>query len=974
MNEGTNNYGVFKLTPTDEIVSRTLQANYRNYSNVIWETGKPALDSEWNLINDMASDNLRNSIQAIAPSGWLTLGESANTTHSSLSNTVEFYAQNNKLEATLPNVVVNGWPILVGGVNHTDSILNIITLESAGVIERYDFVFLEVWRAQLRSRDTENNPIAQNKPDTNYVWKFGNVQFMGSNLPDDMIDPVFDSEISQRVQIQYRIRVVSDVSFANTDSIGFEDIVVQAQGGGTNPQVTGYTFSNMSNELGDVGLWRAGSGDEASQLALHAVDGYSYAIPMFKIYRRSTTVYSDTGGDTPSALYNQTGNSAVMAMGTSDRPDEKYNDGIETTDIIDLRQKISLTGWDYQKIIDNNLDKLFRGQLRTNFVQRLAYDSISDSDINGYVDFLSNMGASGKRKFWSDALTTQSNIFAEVKITTTSTTLDVYRATGSGPWANGNSIVVKVTSRLPVGTTIKATPRIYAEDKSRTNLASYGIWTGLGTAQATFTFSSDVSTFDSYDLWVYYDIDLPAGQGLSQVPDELLKVVYTNSSSFANGVVIRGTIIKSKTNRFQDLFGHTYQNKDNVTTYTEAQSTTQRKQVEIAPMIQTTSVKNGPTRTLEVETLDHTAKTIYVPFPLQHLRGVYTSAVGGTELAMRQETAQQISAIEPATNQFLISEGNFVAIITSLQYIPSGPGSEIELIGVYNPVFEHRVVTGEDVGTRVSLYNSSGEVWEIPAGATYDQFRWTGTRTRTRLGAGYGYDLNGTIIDCTDSNNSGLISSMADRQQLWIDCDYLGAAHEGAELRIIYSYTPYQGSNIGSQEVSLVHKREKGFFFNNGTGGGTVSFGAGGTSNSFYSPISSRLPGSFNDYLRNGTPIEILSSGQKRFDTDFWSTASYDVYGYMGGGLLIANDYVLPSIPETTLRGFIGLPMSQVIFENPTVDATYAEFILPLLVRNKATGQIYLMVQIGNKGVHITGEGTIFIELYHLDERILTKE
>jgi hypothetical protein len=973
MNEGTNNYGVFKLTPSDEIVSRTLQANYRNFSNVIWRTGKPALDSEWNLINDMATEITRNSIFSTTYSGWLNLGKNRNELCSNIQNTIEYYSQENENEAVIPNAIVNGWPVLIGGSNYTDSSLNLIELQPSGAIERFDFVFLEVWRAQLRSRDTENLPIAQNKPSSDYIWKFGNVQFGGTNIVDDVIDPVFNEEISERVQIQYRIRVVSGVVFTNTDSSGFEDASVRGQGGGTTPQTINYNFVNMAEELGDPGLWRAGSGNEASQVALQSVDGYSYAIPMFKIYRRSTTVYNDTGSDLLTALYNQTGNSAVMSDLVSDRPDEKFNDAIYSSDIVDLRNKISLSGFDFSKILEFNLDKLFRGQLRSNIAQKITYDSISDTDVLGYTDFLDNMGTNGKRRIWSDASSNQNDIFAEVKITTVDDTLDVYRGTGSGPWASGDTIVVKVTSKLPVSSIILSTPRIYAEDKTISNLSSCGNWTNLDTNQAIFTFNSSVTVFGSYDIWVYYDINLPAGQGISHVSDELLKVTYTNYDSFLNGNVIRGNIIKSKSNRFQDIFGHTYQNKDNNNTYVESKSTFQRKQIEITPMIQTTSIKNGPTRTLEVETLDHVAKTIYVPYPLQHLRGVYTSATGGTEIAMRQETVQTVSSIDIINNKILLSEDYFIAIITSLQYIPSGPGSEVELIGTYNPVFEHVVVTGESIGSRVSLYTNSGVLWTIPSGATYDQFKWSGTRIRVRQDSGYGYDLNGLIIDCTDSNNAGLITTMADRQQLWIDCDYFGAPHKGAELRLIYSYTPYQGSSVGGQEISLIHRREKGIFFNNGTGGGTISYGTDGTSNISYTPLSSKLPGSFNDYLRDGQVIEILSSGQKRFDSDIWMSASYDIYGYRTGGSLVSEDYIVPSMPEIAQRGFLGLPVYEVIFEEPVIDSTYAEFIIVLLVKNKVTGQLYLMLQIGNKGIHVRGEGNVFVDIFHLYERVLVK-
>lgn len=978
MNLGTNNYNALKLTPSEEIVSRTIQTNYKSYTNVIWRTGKPALDSEWNLINDLSMEMFTNTIRSVLPSGWLNLGKNKHTTNSGISNTIEFYAQENQQDLVLPNAIVNGWPLLVGGTNYSSSILNRIVLEAPGS-RRTDFVFLEVWRAQLRARDENNAPYNQNKPTSEYVYKFGNVQFAGTNLPDDSIDTVFNEETSERVQIQYRIRTVPNVIFTNTDSSGFENSSVQAQGAGSTPQLTGYGFTNMATELGDAGLWRAGNGNQASQTTLKTVDGYVYAIPMFKISRRGTNPYNDTAGDLASVPYNQAGNSTALSSLVSDRPDKKFNDGIDASDIVDLRNKIALS-LNYQKIMEQNLDKLFRGTLKSNWQQTLAYDSISDTDVLGYNDFLSNAGASGKRIFWSDAITQQSDIFAKVTTTTFSTSLDVYRGAGTGNWAIGNTIVFKTTTRLPVGTIIKATPRLYLEDTAKTPITG-GTWFGLNTDQATYALPPGIWVGTNYSIWVYYDLELPANQGLTYTPDELLRVQYFNSSLFgSSGTVVRGTNIKTETMRYQDLLQHPFENKTNTETFTETSLVKQRKQIKVSPLIQTTSEKNGATRTLQVETLNKTAKTVHVPYPLQHLRGVYTSATGGTEIAMQQVvTRLQVSDLIISENKILLEEDSFIGTLTSLQYIPSGVGSEIELLGyIYQGsalsfVLEHKVVTGSAIGSRIILCNQTGDIWPIPIGATESQFKWAGTRIKVRQSAGYGYDIGGYIIDCSQSYNNSYINSMADRQPVWLDCDYLGAPHDGADIRMIYSYTPYQGSSVGGQTLSLAYKREKGIFFNNGTGGGTISVtGSSGTSNQTYTPVSPRLPGSLDDHLRNGTAIEITSPGKKRYNTDFWSAATYDLYGYHGGGQLWSEDYTMPTLQAP--RGFFGLPMLEVIFEEPLVDATYAEFVMPILVKDKITGQLYLMVQIGNKGIH-TGEigENILIDLFHLEERIITK-
>jgi hypothetical protein len=200
--------------------------------------------------------------------------------------------------------------------------------------------------------------------------------------------------------------------------------------------------------------------------------------------------------------------------------------------------------------------------------------------------------------------------------------------------------------------------------------------------------------------------------------------------------------------------------------------------------------------------------------------------------------------------------------------------------------------------------------------------------------------------------------------------DYFGAVHNGAELRICYDYTPYQGVDVGSQELEMIHKRQKGVFFNNGTGGGDVVLDVSGTSNYYYSPMSPRLPGIFDDHLRNGGLIELSSIGNKRFDTDAIFQAAYDLYGYYGGGNLWAEDFTLGT-PETIARGFYMNPMLEVIFEDPNVDQTYAEFFLPLIVRDKSTNELFLYIQVGNKGIHKNTD--VYLDIFRLKEKILIK-
>jgi len=991
--DGTNKYDAWKLVPSETIVSRTLQSKNRFWSNVIWRAGKPALDSEWNLINDMAMDSISNLIRSSTPSGWCDLGNNKYSTgNSGVSNNIQFYSSTKEIILDVPNALVNGWPLIVGGVDYTDTSINSITLAEADAAlgsQRYDFVFLEVWRAQVRSRDQNNVKIAQNKPSLTEVYAYGNVQYGGTNFADDIVDPAIKPstdgiETSERVQIQYRIRTVSGVSFANDLACGFDDTAkVQGQGANANPQVASYSFTNMKDILNDSGLWRAGNGDDASRTALRCVDGYTYAIPMFKIYRRSKVSYDDSGVSQSLAYDYQQGNSASLLSGVSDRPDGKFYDGIDATDIVDLRAKVSLGEMNLDQILEKNLHLLLSGDLESIRKPTLQYDSIADADIYGYDDFRSNEGCSGKRMIWSDTATDQTNIFSRINTTTTNNSLDVYVIKNSvspnwdGSGGLKDQIKVQTTIKLPSGTVVKVTPRIYVEQKDLSvNLSTTsGSWSGLNLATATFTFS--VNLGHSKSLWIYYDITLPVGQGLTHVPNSLQKIKYTNYSAIGVGTVVRGEILMSVPNRMQDLANHVFENTVETTVYNEIETVKQRKQITIHPLVQTTTTRNGGTRTLDSKTTSAIGKYFNVPFPIQHLRGVYTSATGGTELAMQSILNTQPTSVNVSEDYILINENYYVADMTSLKYDPTGAfvGGETELLvtggGAYNPVYEHQRTTAVPIGSRVKLYNNSGVIYDIPVGTSAANFRWSGKRTRSRGGSGYGYDINGTVIDCTLSDNNGSFSGFTDGQQLWIDMDYFCAPHQGASIRTIYEHTPYQGFDVGGQEIKMVHRREKGLFFNNGTGGGLIENTASGTSSSVYTPVSTKLPGSFQDFLRNGSVINIASNGVKRFNSDLWFGSSYEVYGYYGGGSLWVDSYIMPINPQTTSRGFLANPFLEVIFEDPTVDQANAEFVLTMLVVNKETNELYLFVQIGNHGNQKLEAGLVRLELYRLNEKTL---
>lgn len=279
-------------------VSRVLPPQQRQFLDVIWQQGKPPLDSELNLLQDMASNASQIVVLRGVPSGWLGNGQNdlaAFITNPQWSNWWRFGRQRTGEQAAFEWAVVNGWLIPVTGTrtgfppgspDNTDT-WNKIAMDpppSNSGDFRVDFVFLEAWLARVPP-----NPSTLNKPAASALYTYGNVEGGYSFLPDDIQDPAIGAETTERVQLQYRIRVVDGlVGFTNVPD-GFDPAVVFGQGASAAP--TTYNFQNMRQALGDPGLWRAGDGSSTAQTALGTVDGYTYGISLAAVFRRNSVAW-----------------------------------------------------------------------------------------------------------------------------------------------------------------------------------------------------------------------------------------------------------------------------------------------------------------------------------------------------------------------------------------------------------------------------------------------------------------------------------------------------------------------------------------------------------------------------------------------------------------------------------------------------------------------------------------------------------
>lgn len=632
-------------------VSRVLDPNSAALLQVIWQEGKPPTDAELNLNQQLATDHRQLAVLRGMPSGWL--GNDINMSESFVTNPIwsnwfRFGQQRSNEQASIEWAAVNGWLVPVTGTMtgtppgapNDASTWNRVTLDpppSASGDSRIDYMFLEVWMAKVAP-----NPSATNKPSASGLWRYGNVESGYTFLADDLQDPDLGFETTQRVQLQYRVRVVSGLVGLTTFPDGFDTTVVKGQGAATTE--TGFTFSNMREELGDPGLWRAGDGTSNT---LGTIDGYVYAVPLCAIFRRNVVAWDgdpsqnlngsfnrnptavdrtgwdtfsttpelgadltdvglaltlDSASDIPLPLTPATpvfikvgdeimtysvitGTTMTLvsrgALGSraeahfsgdtitvlSGRPDGLFADQIAKTDILDLRHAVSPNGFDYDTLLRGNLDKLLRGQLRSNWKRSgggpqgsfvFYQDKVSASAAALGVTKLD--GPDGFRQVFSDAamqqpielfLTPPGGTGAAEDVSTTwglGLTASFDNTAGAGgQWLPGNDITIPAAQ-------LKGGVSGFDADQIR--------WMGIGNGAGSITmriqgqefflregfhFSVGAISAPTDDLTITLLADFPAGtteglvvvanvlygpgRGLSRRPDSLHSVAYLSSGS-----------------------------------------------------------------------------------------------------------------------------------------------------------------------------------------------------------------------------------------------------------------------------------------------------------------------------------------------------------------------------------------------------------------------------------------------------------
>ena len=279
--------------------SRILNQENRNFSMVAFQQAKPILDSEMNLTQLIQNKARADLIRTILEPGIISIKTTTNVTD-----------KKNTLRISEAVANMNGWLLYLYGANRTDASSDIVFTPAPYNGTREDLAYLEAWFEEVA-------PSGSPEDDDENVYRYGGIA--SGTIANDLQDSVAGDETTRRIQLRWNIRTVADVDFASHASGVDDGNRVKARAGAQSD--TTYAFGNVGN-----GLYRAGDGSSAACTTLKCVDGYVYAIPLFRVHRRNQTAYNKTDNPYGAPAYNS---GTQIATGL-------YHDVIATQDVTPL--------------------------------------------------------------------------------------------------------------------------------------------------------------------------------------------------------------------------------------------------------------------------------------------------------------------------------------------------------------------------------------------------------------------------------------------------------------------------------------------------------------------------------------------------------------------------------------------------------------------------------------------------------------
>lgn len=258
-------------------LSRVLSPNNRNFSLVAFQQAKPILDSELNLMQQIQNELRADILRTIMSSGIISMDVQAGITD-----------KKNTLRISGAMACVNGWLLTLSGSNRIDAASDIVFPAAPNSGSREDLAFVECWFEEVA-------PSGSTEDDDENVYRYGGIA--SGTLANDLQDNVAGAETTRRIQLRWNFRTVTDVNFTTYPKGVDNGDRVKARAGAQSD--TNYTFGSVGN-----GLYRAGDGSSTACTTLKCVDGYVYALPLFRVHRRNQTAYNATDNKDGAPAYN----------------------------------------------------------------------------------------------------------------------------------------------------------------------------------------------------------------------------------------------------------------------------------------------------------------------------------------------------------------------------------------------------------------------------------------------------------------------------------------------------------------------------------------------------------------------------------------------------------------------------------------------------------------------------------------------
>lgn len=224
----------------------------RSLTKVKFGAGAKYLEVEANELQDILNYARTRLLKLLIPSGMQSKGTLR------VSG-----AADNICYVGVMDVWLAGYPIRFaynGGVED-----NKVTL-SAPSNGRTDLIYAECWFEEIDKDDS--------------VYNYGGEA--SGTLTNNMLDGRIGEETSRRVQLRWRMLAPTSVNFT-TYPKGVNDPNIKARGATGSP--TALTFSQDAT---DTGLFIAGTGSAGDKTTLGTYDGFSYALPLFKVTRTAS--------------------------------------------------------------------------------------------------------------------------------------------------------------------------------------------------------------------------------------------------------------------------------------------------------------------------------------------------------------------------------------------------------------------------------------------------------------------------------------------------------------------------------------------------------------------------------------------------------------------------------------------------------------------------------------------------------------